>query len=137
MAKSKLRKGRKIVKPRDASGKIITKNSRQKAPNAAMNRTFIIQDACKSLTLEEVKDIFKAIKDRSQSTETIKGPKPTLSYISTVLNEKGVPISGETKEISVGNADIRRLKAVIQFKEQAMKQQEEKNKKEPDVKLKT
>ena len=59
---------------------------------------------------------LEKLKERRDSEEKIKPPKPSLKYVETRLDDKGVPIEGGTKEIIVSNADIDRLSAVFKSK---------------------
>lgn len=126
MSKNRVRKNRKIVKPKDSSGRIITKNSPGKAYNSIIMRTYMLQDACNSLTSKEVRDIYNQAVLRRDSTETVKGPKPVLKHVTTVLDENDVPVSGETKEIQISNSDIARLESIFQAKEREEKRIKEK-----------
>jgi hypothetical protein len=65
-------------------------------------RTQLIHNACESLTAEEVKEAM------------VKGYE--LKYISTQLDENGVPIEGETKSIKISNIDILRLRPIYDSK---------------------
>lgn len=74
-------------------------------------RTQLIHNACESLTAEEVKDAM------------VKGYE--LNYISTTLDDNGVPVDGETKTIKISNIDILRLQPIYEAK---IRQEESLNK---------
>lgn len=108
MAKSSKKRKNGKVKPsiqRDFSGAIS--NSRTKSHNRKVNykrmmRSQLLYQACESLTAEEV---LKSM---------VSGSK--MSYISTKLDENGVPVEGDTKDILITSADLPRLEAIYKNK---------------------
>ena len=88
------------VKARDLKH---TRNTRVKQ----MIRIQMLGSACESLTSVEI----QAAIDSGKGTE--------LSYISTKLDESGVPVEGETKTIKLANIDIQRLESIHKTKLQS------------------
>jgi len=128
MPVSKGRKKKKITKQVDGSGKIANSRTKKHINNVrrlSMVRGMLFQEASNSLTAAELKGILDKAIERRDSTATVKGPKPTMSYIETKLDDKGVPTQGETKEISISNADINRLQRVLEMKENSERQLKE------------
>jgi hypothetical protein len=70
-----------------------------------MMRTQLLNVACQSLTAAEVQSAIE------------KGVNHSLSYVSTKLDENGVPVDGETKQIKLSNIDLRRLEMIKRNKE--------------------
>lgn len=112
MAKSNnKRKNGKIKKSvqKDRAGHVISlsKNNSKLVNNIKfkkMMRTQMLNQACESLTADEVQ------------AQIDKGKGNELSYISTKLDENGVPVSGETKRILISNSDIERLESIYRYK---------------------
>jgi len=111
MAKSKNKRKNGTVKKyvqKDRAGHPISlSNSSKLVKNIKfkkMMRTQMLNQACESLTADEVQ------------TQIDKGKGCELSYIATKLDENEVPVSGETKTISISNSDIERLKSIYRYK---------------------
>jgi len=81
----------------------IEKKKESETRYKQMMRTQLFHQACESLTTEEVKSAM------------VNGA--TLKYIHTILDENGVPVDGETKELKVSNLDIKRLESILRYKE--------------------
>jgi hypothetical protein len=117
MPKSKHRKNRKKYVERDASGKPKgTYKQQMGVKNLQMIRSLLFNNACESLTATEVKEAMSVGKD--------------LTYISTTLDENGVPVEGGTETIKVTSADIKRLERIHTYKvdaEQQLKEDVERN----------
>jgi len=129
MPKSKNRKLKKITKQIDSSGKLAnsrTKKHLRDIRRKTMYRGIMFQEASNSLSLKEWEDILTQAEERRDSTKTIKGPKPILSYVHSSLDENGVPIEAETKHITISNVDINRLKTILEQKQKEEKQKETK-----------
>ena len=65
-----------------------------------MMRMQLLNTACESLTSTEVQMAIDA------------GKGHAMSYVSTELDENGVPTSGVTKTISLASVDIQRLQSI-------------------------
>lgn len=123
MTKSKNRRKNGRVKKyvqKDAAGfpvKARNKRHIREARFKQMMRVQLLHTACQSLTSSEVKMAMD------------KGKGHEMSYVSTKLDENGVPTSGETKTIKLSKIDIDRLESIYQSKlasEEQMKHNAEK-----------
>lgn len=115
MPKSKGRKKKSNVR-KDMSGKVFKKSNVNEIRRKMTMRHMFISQACESLTSSEIKEIL----DRVPFTGS-------LSYIETKLDENGVPVEGETKEMKIGgSSDYERLSAVHRSKVAQEKAAEEK-----------
>jgi hypothetical protein len=54
--------------------------------------------------------------------ETAMTQTKVLQYVETKLDENGVPVDGDTKELKLSNIDIRRLERVLISKQENEKQ---------------
>jgi hypothetical protein len=72
-----------------------------------MMRTQMIHNACESLSAVEVQAAME---------EFEKNKTATLSYVTTELDENGVPISGDVKELKISAIDVRRMQGVLDSK---------------------
>tara|TARA_R110000765_G_scaffold26628_3_gene64899 strand:- start:3044 stop:3421 length:378 start_codon:yes stop_codon:yes gene_type:complete len=70
-----------------------------------MMRMQTLTNACESLTSAEVQLAIEA------------GKGHEMSYISTTLDDNGVPIDGDTKLITLANLDVNRLQSILAHKE--------------------
>lgn len=112
MAKSKNKRKNGTIKKyvqKDRAGHVISlsKDNSKLVNNIKfkkMMRTQMLSQACESLTADEVQ------------AQIDKGKGNELSYISTKLDENGVPVSGETKSVVISNSDIERLKSIYRYK---------------------
>lgn len=64
-----------------------------------MMRTQMLNNAAESLSAKELEDVMENTK--------------ILRFVQTELDENGVPVDGETKEIKLSNIDIKRLEGVL------------------------
>ena len=78
-----------------------------------MMRMQTLTSACESLTSAEVQLAIDA------------GKGHEMSYISTKLDDNGVPVEGDTVLIKLANVDIRRLVAIFNHKEAGEQQLQE------------
>ena len=88
---------------RDSAGNPFKKKNIEHIKRARykqMMRVERIYAACDSLTAAEVDVAIKA------------GKGYMLEYISTILDENGVPVSGDSESIRICNGDIDLLKSV-------------------------
>ncbi len=88
------------VKARD---KKHTRNTRI----SQMLRMQTLSSACESLTSAEIQSAIDS------------GKGHEMSYISTKLDENGVPVEGSTKTIKLANIDIQRLESIHKTKLQS------------------
>jgi len=133
MAKSRVRKHKKKSQV-DAAGNLTTSHTKkhvQSAKRAMMMRALTLQNASNSLSAAELNILLdSAIKrkdfyqDKKEGIE-VRPAKPVMKYTETKLDENGVPMGGNTKEIELSNADIPRLTQIAKMKEQAEEQVEE------------
>lgn len=78
-----------------------------------MMRMQLLTSACESLTSAEVQMAIDA------------GKGHEMSYVSTKLDEKGVPTEGDTLSIKLSNVDTRRLTAIFNHKKDGEQQMQE------------
>jgi hypothetical protein len=69
----------------------------------SMMRAQTLANAADSLSAKELEEVM------------VKGAM--MSYVTTVLDDNGVPISGETKQLKISNIDIQRLQNVLATKQ--------------------
>ena len=79
------------------------KNNEADVNYKRMMRTQTIHNACASLTVEEVKEAMVV--------------GYNLKYVTTTLDENGVPIDAGIEELKISNIDIRRLESILRHKE--------------------
>lgn len=104
MPKSRRRKPKQIMK--DASGKPFSKKGMREAQRKITMRHMALSQACESLKASEIEELI--------NSEPFGG---TLDYIQTKLDENGVPVDGETKQLTVGgSADKARLERILENK---------------------
>ena len=88
---------------RDSAGNAINSKNTKQVQRIRMKQMFrmqLLHNACQSLTACEVK------------TAIDKGRGYKMSYVSTKLDDNGVPVDGITKEIVLSNIDIKRLESI-------------------------
>jgi len=109
MAKSKPRK--KYIQ-RDAAGHPLNSNTKRHARSIGtkqMMRKMQIQQACAGHSSEEIEIYIDHLKETS---------KGTLKYVTTTLDDNGVPVSGETKQIKLCRGDINTLETTLRLKKE-------------------
>ena len=110
MPKSKSRRKGGVSKKyvqRDSAGNPVRAKDNKHIRNISVKQIMRMQtlnSACESLTSAEVQTAIDA------------GKGYELSYVSTVLDDGGVPISGDTLTIRLANIDIDRLKSILKHK---------------------
>jgi hypothetical protein len=68
----------------------------------SMMRAQMLTGAAESLSAKELEEVM--VKDAM------------MSYVTTTLDENGVPVSGETKQLKISNIDIERLRGILDNK---------------------
>lgn len=69
-----------------------------------MVRTQLLHQACLSLTSAEVQMAIDS------------GAGHEMSYVTTKLDDNGVPVDGETKTITLSKVDLTRLESIHRYK---------------------
>jgi predicted PilT family ATPase len=117
----KKRKNGKIKKSvqKDFAGNPVRARDLKHTRSTRISQMLRIQtlgSACESLTSVEIQSAIDS------------GKGHELSYISTKLDENGVPVEGDTKTIKISNVDLVRLEAIHRTKvqsEEMMKENQE------------
>tara|TARA_R100000541_G_C1867722_1_gene80300 strand:+ start:309 stop:692 length:384 start_codon:yes stop_codon:yes gene_type:complete len=112
------RKNGKVKKysQKDSSGKHIKArdlNHQNSIRAKQMMRMQLLTSACESLTSAEVQMAIDA------------GKGHEMSYVSTKLDEKGVPTEGDTLLIKLSNLDTVRLNSIFNHKKAGEKKMQE------------
>ncbi len=131
MPKSKVRKKKKKFNQTDRAGNLITSRTKKHvaaATRAVMMRSMRLQTASESLSEVELRELLDAVILRRDFWKNEASPlerdfrecppKVIMKYIETTLDENGIPIDGETKEMKLCNGDINTLTRIVQTKQQ-------------------